>query len=113
MQWDNSVNAGFCGKSATPWLPRHQNYQSTNVKQQLGDAKSLLNVYKGLLRLRRGSAAIREGNIQLIDNPDTEKNLLAYRRISNDEAALVLINFGETSVAFKNQTECKQFLFVG
>ena len=29
------------------------------------------------------------------------------------EAALVLINFGETSVAFKNQTECKQFLFVG
>jgi len=31
----------------------------------------------------------------------------------NDEAALVLINFGETSVAFKNQTECKQFLFVG
>ncbi len=111
MQWDNNFNAGFCGKSATPWLPIHQNYQSTNVKQQLGDAKSLLNVYKGLLRLRRESAAIREGNIQLIDNPDTEKNLLAYRRISNDEAALVLINFGETSVAFKNQTECKQFLF--
>jgi len=58
MQWDNSNNARFCGKAAAPWLPVHPNYQSTNVKQQLDDANSLLNVYRGLLRLRRKSAAI-------------------------------------------------------
>jgi oligo-1,6-glucosidase/alpha-glucosidase len=108
MQWDDSGHAGFCEKGATPWLPVHQNYGATNVKTGLADEDSLLNVYKGLLRLRRESAAIQEGEIQLIDNPDVGANLLAYRRDCDDEAVLVLINFGGSPGTFQNRTACQQ-----
>jgi alpha-glucosidase len=114
MQWEDGDNAGFCGKGVTPWLPVHQNHKSTNVKTELADGDSLLNVYKGLLRLRRESVAIQEGTIQLIDNPGVGKNLLAYRRDWDDETALVLINLGPSPTIFQNRTACKRpLLMVG
>jgi oligo-1,6-glucosidase/alpha-glucosidase len=111
MQWDDSDNAGFCGQDATPWLPVHENYKTTNVKQQLDDAHSLLNVYRELLRLRRDSTAIQEGTIQLVDGPEINENLLAYRRECGDETVLVLINFAQAPSTFQNQTACKRVLF--
>jgi glycosidase len=108
MQWDDGENAGFCGKGVTPWLPVHQNHKSINVKTELADEDSLLNVYRALLRLRGESTAIQEGTIQLIDNPDMGKNLLAYRRDRDDEAVLVLINFGARPSVFQNPTACKR-----
>jgi glycosidase len=111
MQWDDSENAGFCGKGVTPWLPVHQDYRSTNVKTELPDKDSLLNVYRRLLCLRRESAAIHGGTIQLIDDPDMGENLLAYRRDYGDETILVLINFGESPCVFRNQTACQQVQF--
>ena len=110
MQWDDTDNAGFCSKGVTPWLPVHRNHRSTNAKTELADGDSLLNVYKGLLRLRRGSIAIQEGTIQLVDNPDMGKNLLAYRRDCGDETVLVLINFGSRPSVFQNRTACKRAL---
>jgi glycosidase len=111
MQWDNSPNAGFCGQDATPWLPLHENYTTTNVKSELADERSLLTVYRQLLRLRRDSAALREGAIQLVDEPNISANLLAYQRDLGDETILVTINFGKTPGTFQNPTACRQVLF--
>jgi glycosidase len=111
MQWDGSENAGFCEPDVIPWLPVHQNHKWTNVETELADEDSLLNVYKELLHLRRESAAIQQGTIQLLDGPDIGESLLVYRRDDGDETILVLINFGESSSVFQNQTACKRVLF--
>jgi alpha-glucosidase len=111
MQWDDSANGGFCGADAVPWLPVHENYPATNVKRELAEEDSLLNVYRELLRLRRDSAAIRGGTIQLFEGPDISNNLLVYCRKQDAEVILVVINFGENPSVFQNPTACKRVLF--
>jgi len=111
MQWDGSPNAGFCDENANPWLPVHKNYPSVNVKQQLSDEDSLLHVYQKLLSLRHGNKALREGSLQLLDEPVGDEKLLVYRRDFEDEVILVAINFGDASVPIHNQTSCRRLLF--
>jgi hypothetical protein len=63
------------------------------------------------LHLRRSNKAIQQGTIQLLDGPEINKNLVAYRRQHGDELALVLINLGKTPCTFQNDTACKRVLF--
>jgi alpha-glucosidase len=111
MQWNAGPNAGFCGQDVTPWLPVHENHETANVESELADDHSLLNVYRRLLRLRQDSAALKEGTIQLLDEEDMDKNLLAYRRKLDGEEILVAINFGNTPSGLYNRTACKRILF--
>jgi len=108
MQWDDNDNAGFCSGTATPWLPVHSGYPATNVKTEQDDEASLLHVYRKLLHLRRGNTTLKQGSLQLVDGPE---DLLAYTRNCDDDVVLILINFGETAVAFQNQTGCRKVLF--
>jgi oligo-1,6-glucosidase/alpha-glucosidase len=112
MQWDDTDNAGFCSAAAQPWLPVHQDYMSTNVKSELADPDSLLNIYKGLLRLRRDSIAMQEGTLDLLSEIDGSHNLLAYRRMYEPASVLVVINFGDCASEFVNGTKCHRVLFV-
>jgi glycosidase len=112
MQWDDSGNGGFCGADTVSWLPVHENYRETNVKQELAEEDSLLYVYRELLRLRQGSAAIQRGTIQLLEGPGISDNLLAYCREQGSEVILVVINFGETSSGFQNPTVCNRVRYV-
>ena len=112
MQWDGTDNAGFCSAAALPWLPVHQDYKSTNVKSELADPDSLLNVYKGLLRLRRESIAMQEGTLDLLSETDGRHSLLSYRRIYEPESVLIVINFGDCASKFVNGTKCHRILFV-
>jgi oligo-1,6-glucosidase/alpha-glucosidase len=111
MQWTAGPNAGFCGSDATPWLPVHENHETVNVESERADGTSLLNVYRQLLRLRRDSAALRAGAIRLLDEADTDGNVLAYRREFDDEEILVAINFGQGPGELTNRTACKRALF--
>ena len=114
MQWNASPNAGFCSTETTPWLPTHENRKQANVKDQLRDDESLLNIYRKLLRLRRGTPALQNGTIELIDNPGMDKNILAYQRTGKDQTILILLNFGNITVKFSNPTNCQQqLLYVG
>ena len=110
MQWEDGENAGFCREGATPWLPVHESYTSTNVQKELADEDSLLNVYRELLYLRRECAPLQEGTIQLIDGPSVSANLLAYCREYGDERTLIIINFGNSTGSFQNQTSCNRIL---
>lgn len=93
MQWDDSPNAGFT--TGKPWLKVNPNYVTVNVAEQEKREDSVLNYYKKLIALRK-SPEYREvltyGDFQ--PEFETEENILAYRRILNGKAVLVVANFG-------------------
>ena len=111
MQWDESENAGFSKPGVNPWLPINNNFTRVNVRSETEDEESLLNFFKHLLFLRQESKAIQEGAIELIDCPDIEDQLLAYKRQCEQEVVLVLINLSGTNCKFTNNTECRQAVF--
>ena len=93
MQWSSERSAGF--SSGTPWLPVHENHAERNVQAQLEDPASLLNCYRSLLRLRREHVALRRGDLTLLTG--TPKPVLAFRRRTEEETLLVVLNFSDRS----------------
>ena len=89
MQWDDSQNGGF--SRGNPWLPLHPDAHVRNVDKQLNDPKSLLRHYKNLIALRRSEPVLVGGEMDFLD--ETVKNVLAYRRILNNETATIFLNF--------------------
>jgi trehalose-6-phosphate hydrolase len=63
-----------------------------NVAAQRADPSSVLAHYRRLLALRRGSAALRRGDLRLVDAGD--EDVLAYLREGEGETVLVLVRFG-------------------
>jgi alpha-glucosidase len=92
MQWDDGPNAGCSPAGVNTWLPAGENYQQTNVENQLYEPDSLLNLYRGLLKLRKTYPALQSGDYLPLDN--TADDCLAYlRKLPGEEAILVAINF--------------------
>merc|ERR1719225_385224 len=95
MQWDETDNAGFSSKEASPWLQINDNYKTINVASQSGDvANSHLNVYKELTKLRY-SDSILYGDTTFYTN-DT---VLGFTRVKKGNPGyLVAVNFGKEEV---------------
>ncbi len=89
MQWDATPNAGF--GPARPWLPVHENYAQRNVQAQRADPDSLWNWYRQLIHLRRKLPALQSGMIQWLTYRPVR--MLAYLRQTNEQMALVALNF--------------------
>lgn len=89
MQWDSSSFAGFSQNK--PWLPLTEDYPKTNVKKELKDPHSILNLYKTLLTVRKASQALHAGTYTslTLNNP----SVFAYLRESGSEKILVVLNF--------------------
>jgi alpha-glucosidase len=51
MRWDDTAGGGFCGPTATPWLPIGP--ASVNVADQRDDVNSILSLCRRLIGLRR------------------------------------------------------------
>ena len=99
MQWNNSENGSFTQNN--PWLKTTNDIENRNVKDQLADSSSLLNVYKNLLSIRSTSNALKKGTIEIIDKNELPKNVLAYTRKYNKEELMVLINFSSNKKKIK------------
>ena len=97
MQWDATKNGGFSSADKT-WLPVHENYEKINVKLEDKEAASLLNTIRALLEIRKKEPAFQEGSLEWIKG--LPENILGYRRILNDTAFIVLLNFNETEKEF-------------
>lgn len=89
MQWDNSVNSGF--SDAQPWLPLHENYETTNVAAQLDDNGSLLTIYQRLIALRREKQALRIG--RYVPVLAGEDGVLVFDRATDNDVVRIIINF--------------------
>jgi alpha-glucosidase len=90
MQWDTSPNAGFSTAPST-WLPVAPNYVTVNVAAETKDAGSLLNYYRNLIRLRKQNAALRDGDVRIVD--EKNKDVLSFVRSASGNTVLVALNF--------------------
>jgi alpha-glucosidase len=98
MQWNKSNYAGFT--IAKPWLRISDDYTKVNVEDQQKDEHSLIWLYKKLLELRKAEPALIMG--RYIPVP-AEDNLLVYIREYEDVRILVILNFEDKPVSFKNE----------
>jgi oligo-1,6-glucosidase/alpha-glucosidase len=110
MQWDDSQNSGFCGEGVTPWLPVNPDYWCKNVQTQRSDDESILNTYRRLLRLRGMMEVLQTGAIQILEDPEIDPDLLVYQRGGGDDCVLVVINFSDRAITFRNRTSCHRTL---
>ena len=97
MQWDDTVSAGF--SDVEPWLPVCPKYKEVNVKKELEDQYSTLQLYIALLRLRKTLKTIHSGRYiaVTIDN----EAVFAYLRSYGVENLLVVLNFSGTEQIVK------------
>lgn len=91
MQWDAGPNAGFSPKSVKPWLPLARDHEIHNVKAQLADTGSTLNMYRRLLRVRKSSVALRLGSF--LTHPSSTDEVFVFRREADHETMTVALNF--------------------
>jgi alpha-glucosidase len=94
MPWSGDVpGAGFT--RGLPWLRLASDWRHRNVRQQIGDAQSLLQLYRHLLEMRRRSPALNRGAYVPLA---VHGNALAYARVHEDERVVVVLNFGHANI---------------
>jgi glycosidase len=96
MRWSADPGAGFTSADE-PWLPVGDDYAERNVRSQLVDPGSHLNLYRRLLALRRDLAALRTGSYRPLD--PVPRECFAFERAQGTERVLVAINFSPTRAA--------------
>ena len=96
MQWDDTENAGFT--TGVPWLPVHPQYRTENAAYESADPDSVLNWYRRLAQLRKQEPVLTEGDFEEVfaDSDD----LFAYRRVTESEEILVIVNFKNHAVSY-------------
>ena len=87
MQWDAGPQAGFSTNPDT-WLPVAPGFERINVQSETADAGSLLNWHRHLIAMRRSYAALRSGQMVMLD-PDNP-SVLSYARVADDGAGIVV-----------------------
>ncbi len=91
MTWDGTKQAGFT-TSAAPWLPVATSPDG-NVQAELASPGSLLSFYRQLIALRRSNAALREGDITVVDAKNPA--VLSYVRGAGNDRVLVSLNMSD------------------
>ncbi len=100
MQWSDKENAGFT--TAEPWLPLSDNYKQVNVEAQKKERESMLQLYKKLIELRRSEKALSIGDYQPVH---TQGDVLAFKRIHDEEQFLIALNLGNTTQRLNSDPE--------
>ncbi|MEI7624478.1 MAG: alpha-amylase family glycosyl hydrolase [Actinomycetes bacterium] len=85
---------------ATPWLPLPPEVGMRNRVAQQADPNSILHLYRRLLELRKSTAALRGGDLELLDAPE---GVLAFSRRAGAEVCHVLINMHDEQVTLDEQ----------
>ena len=83
MQWEATDGRGFT--TGTPWLPFGD--ETISVAAQVGEADSMLSLYRRALRFRKSSAALRRGKLELLD---LGEEIVAFLRTVEGEPPLVV-----------------------
>ena len=93
MQWTDGPGAGFT--TGNPWRAINSNYAQFNVAIMQADPASLLNHYKKLIGLRNAQPTLRKG--YLLPLTASASSLLAFGRVFNQEAVVVVSNFSNAA----------------
>lgn len=115
MQWNSSLNAGFCKAEHKPWLPIGPNYETINVESEGGDSESLLQCYKDLLHLRSNTPALHSGSMHITMPSRYEKSLLTYERRystnSHEQIVGIWLNLSSGNIQIEKDIESRELLF--
>jgi oligo-1,6-glucosidase len=101
MQWDDSPNAGFCGKNASPWMSVLENHVDINVANQIGREDSVLEFWRSILKLRKDHAPLFVyGTFELIEQ---HRDLLMFLKTdpATGQRAMTVANLSKTRVHFE------------
>ena len=91
MQWTPGKDAGF-STADTTWLPIPPSYKQVNVEVEKGKPESMLTWYTELTALRSKNAAVRSGEMTMLDADNTK--VLSYMRKGTDgKSVVVALNF--------------------
>lgn len=93
MQW-TADPSGFT--SGAPWEPFQDDLATVNVAAQEADPTSLLYHYRGLIQLHAANTALSHGDCLVLDSPS---QVTAFVRQSAEQSVLVVINFGDDTLA--------------
>ena len=97
VQWDGESNAGFCDDSAEPWMRVNEDDAKVcNAKDQVSQASSVWRYWQKALKFRKEHAKIFVyGDFSLIGEGvgDDENPVFSYRRWSENDAFVVVLNF--------------------
>jgi len=105
MQWDASACAGFT--NGDPWLPLSGDHAVLNVKQQRGEPRSMLSLYRALLALRRAEPAL---SIGVHVKAQAIGAVLTYRRFHSGRWITVALNFSDRAQTLKNGAQAHEVL---
>ncbi|KAL1879171.1 hypothetical protein Daus18300_001750 [Diaporthe australafricana] len=106
MQWDSSPHGCFTTPEAKPWMRAHDSYPVINIEKQSTDDNSVLSFYKKALALRKKHRDIFiYGSFELLD-PENEE-VFAYRKRYAGKAAVVALNFTDSTQPFQLEGEDK------
>jgi glycosidase len=109
MQWTPEKNGGFT--TGNPWRLPYSDYTTKNVETQSADPDSILALYKQLIALRNQHAALRVGDYVEVQTGNSE--VFAMLRVSQDEAALIVVNLGQDAVSDYGLTVAQSNLLPG
>jgi alpha-glucosidase len=92
MPW--IADAPFLGFSdAEPWLPTGPDHAALAVDRQEADPGSLLALTRTLFALRKANAALRLGDLRIVEASDT---ILAFERSAPGQRLLCVFNLSDT-----------------
>lgn len=95
MQWTTTGGTGGFS-SGRPWEALQNDHPMVNVATQTDDPDSLLSHYRSLIQLRNQSAALRVGEMTIVESET--RPVYAYLRHSSAETVLVLMNLDNDPV---------------
>jgi alpha-glucosidase len=95
VPWEPGPTHGW--PTSDPWLPWPPDPDRRNVATLTSDSSSILHLYRRLLTARRASAALRFGDLALLDGLPAD--VLGWDRFSGDDRRTVLINFADSPAA--------------
>jgi glycosidase len=89
MQWDATPDAGF--GSDSPWLPLSSGHEIHNVREELQQPGSMLNLYRRLLSYRKDSESLKGGSYTT--HPASDESVYVFERGAGKESVIVAVNF--------------------
>lgn len=98
MQWDASESAGFSSRSDSLWLPVGNNKGGRNVREQMRNSNSLLQLTKHLINLRQTNPALLDRTYIPLS---TDADIYAYGRQSGNQRVVVALNFSREPRVFE------------
>lgn len=105
IQWGFSLNAGFCPADVKPWMRVNDDYRTINAAEQLARPSSVLSYGRITKSRKRHKNVFVFRDFELLD-PD-HSQVYAYRRFSNNEAWVLVLNFSGQSVDWDIPSKAK------